>query len=357
MLKRSLICLAVLSTLSGVASAQSVTIFGIMDVGVRYVRQGNNDITRVDTSGASTSRFGFRGLEDLGGGMKAGFWLESGVNLDDGSAGATVDGSARFWNRRTTVSLIGNFGEIRLGRDFSPAYRVATGSDPFGDTGLGGISRVYSTGSINGAAYFTHTRMDNSVTYFLPGSLGGVYGQASVAAGEGRSGNRLYGGLIGYKAGPLDVSAGYSQTRVISALDEDVKNAAFAASYDFGVVKLAGTLSQLKYTTAKEDHATINAVVPFGPGSLIGSYVHSVGKGGTYTADNRKNIADLVAVGYRYDLSKRTTLYTNAVHIKNKGGYVYTVGGLTAPAVAPVPATGNSVRKSQGFDVGIRHAF
>lgn len=340
MLKRSLICLAALSALSGVAHAQSVTIFGILDADVRYVKNGSNHMTRVDSAGISTSRLGFRGLEDLGGGMKAGFWLESQVNVDDGTTNAS-----KFWNRRTTVSLMGDFGEVRAGRDFSPVYRVATGNDPFNDTGMGAITRTYSTASINGVAYATHTRMDNSVSYFLPGSLGGIYGQATVTAGEGVAGNRLYGGLLGYRSGPLDVSAGYSRTKVVTA---DVKHAAFAASYDFGVAKLAGTYSQLKYTTAKEDQASISAIVPVGPATVRASYVHSVGNGGTFTTDNRKNIADKVAVGYWYDLSKRTTLYTNAVSLKNKGGAAY--------VVSAGPALGTGTR-SQGVDVGIRHQF
>lgn len=344
-MKKSLLTLAALSALTGTAFAQSsVQIFGIIDAGARYVKNGSNNMTRVDSGGASTSRMGFRGTEDLGGGMKAGFWLETAVNPDDGSAGATVNGTSRFWNRRTTVSLMGNWGEVRLGRDFSPVYRVATGSDPFGDTGLNGISRTWSTGAINGASYFTHTRMDNSVTYFLPGNIGGVYGQASVAAGENSPGNKLIGGNIGYKAGPVDVSAAYSTTEVTT---QKVKHAAAALVYDLGVAKLGGVFSQLKYTTAKENHYTFNGIVPIATSSVRFSYTRSVGSGGTYTADGRKNISDAFALGYHYDLSKRTTVYTNAAYIKNKGGSAYVVSA--GPAM--------NGTKSRGVDVGIRHSF
>lgn len=351
MFKRTLVCLAALGAVGAASAQSSVTVFGIMDADVRYVKNGPNHMFRVDSSGISTSRLGFRGVEDLGSGMKAGFWIEAAVNPDDGTAGATVNGSARFWNRRSTVSLSGNeWGEIRLGRDFSPVYRVATGNDPFNDTGMAAISKIYSTASINGATYFTHTRMDNSVTYFLPSTLGGVYGQATVAAGEGSSGNKLLGGVFGYKAGPLDVSGAYSTTKIFANGTNYVKNGAIAGSYDLGSVKLAGVWSQLKYTTAKENHISVSGIVPLGTATLRASYGRSVGDGGLYTsADNRKNIADMYAVGYWYDLSKRTTLYTNGVYIKNKGGAAFTV------SAGPVLGPNGTV--SRGIDVGIRHAF
>jgi predicted porin len=339
-MKRSLLCLAALCAAAGTASAQSsVTVFGILDTGVRYVKNGDNDQTLVASGGIATSRIGFRGVEDLGGGLKAGFWLESQVNVDTGSTNAT-----KFWNRRSTVSLMGSFGEIRLGRDFSPTYRVATASDPFGDTGMGGIANVFSASSINGAAYATHTRLDNSVSYFLPATLGGFYGQATVAAGEGAPGNKLVGGLIGYKAGPLDISGGYSETEITD--DDNVKYGAIAASYDFGLLKLMGGWSQIKYTTAKESHYNIGALVPLGTGTVRVSYVHSQGEGGAYSP-NGDNKADLFGVGYVYDLSKRTSLYSNFVYIKNKGGAAFVVS--SGPAM--------NGDKSRGIDVGIKHSF
>ncbi|MEF7616459.1 porin [Aquincola sp. MAHUQ-54] len=340
-MKRSLLCFAALAAVAGTASAQSsVTVFGILDAGVRYVKNGDRDQVLLSSGGVATSRLGFRGTEDLGGGLKAGFWLESQVNVDAGTS------ATKFWHRRSTVSLSGNFGEVRLGRDFSPTYRVATASDPFSDTGIGAIANVFSASSINGGAYATHTRLDNSVSYFLPATLGGFYGQLTAAAGEGASGTKLYGGLIGYKAGPLDVSAGYSETEVTD--DDNVKYGALAAAYDFGMLKLMGGWSQLKYIGAKENHYNIGALVPLGSGTVRASYVHSEGKGGAFTADGRKNEADLFAIGYVHDLSKRTAVYSNFSYIKNKGGAQFVVSG--GPAL-------NGGDKSRGLDVGIKHSF
>src|SRR5687768_17318800 len=100
-MKKSLLALAVLGTLTGVASAQSsVTLFGIVDTSAKFVK--NEDTRRrlsLANSGINSSRLGFRGIEDLGGGLRAGFWLEAGVNTDDGSLG----GGTKMFNRRSTV--------------------------------------------------------------------------------------------------------------------------------------------------------------------------------------------------------------------------------------------------------------
>ena len=123
-MKKSLIALAVLAA-SGAAMAQSsVTLFGIVDTGVGYIDNGGNEVAGstagqnkygMTTSGNATSRLGFRGVEDLGGGLKAGFWLEGQIDGDDGNA-------AGFnFKRRSTLSLMGGFGEVRMGREQTPS--------------------------------------------------------------------------------------------------------------------------------------------------------------------------------------------------------------------------------------------
>lgn len=119
-MKRTLLALAALTALTalvGSASAQSsVTTFGIADAAVTNVKNGSAGSRKTLSSGQSnTSRLGFRGTEDLGGGLRAGFWIEGQVDVDTG--GTTMD-----WQRRATVSLMGSFGEIRLGRDQNPTY-------------------------------------------------------------------------------------------------------------------------------------------------------------------------------------------------------------------------------------------
>jgi predicted porin len=327
------------------AQAQSsVTVFGVLDAGVRYAKNGSNHQYMLASGGTAISRLGFRGTEDLGGGLKAGFWLESQVNVDDGSIAA----SGKFWHRRSTVSLMSDsLGEIRIGRDFAPTYLVVIGVDPFQDTGVGAISNVISQASINGSAYATHTRVDNMVTYLLPNTLGGVYGRVSVAAGEGTLGRRLVGGSLGYKNGPVDVSGAYSRTQ--AGPGGDVSYGAGAFSYDFGVAKLMTGLSQLKAGSAKENHFNLSALVPIGVTTVRASWVHSVGKGGLFEAvDRAQNKADMFAVGALYSLSTRTMLYSNISTLKNKGGATFVVSGG--------PALGTGTR-STAVDFGLRHAF
>ena len=111
-MKKSLVALAVLAGFAGAAAAQSsVTLFGVIDVAARYTKANGQDTKQLTNDGSSSSRFGVRGVEDLGGGLKAGFWLEGALAADTGTADAT-----RFWGRRASVSLMGDFGEVRLGR-------------------------------------------------------------------------------------------------------------------------------------------------------------------------------------------------------------------------------------------------
>ena len=114
-MKKSLLALAALTAFAGVASAQSsVTLFGIVDLSARGVDNGIGTRSTINQDGNSSSRLGFRGVEDLGGGLKAGFWIEGALSADTGNA------TGQTWQRRSTVSLMGGFGEIRLGRDYTP---------------------------------------------------------------------------------------------------------------------------------------------------------------------------------------------------------------------------------------------
>jgi predicted porin len=334
-MKKSLIALAVLGA-AGAASAQSqVTLFGVVDVGVRHVDNAGTKQTQLSTDGMQSSRLGFRGTEDLGGGLRAGFWLESAINADTGTPN-----SSRFWHRRATVSLSSTtLGEVRLGRDTTPTWNTLADYDAFGTNGIGDTSLSYAAlGGVD-----TKVRSDNMVSYFLPSTLGGVYGQLSVAAGEGVAGKKYTGGRVGYRIAGLDVSGAYSQTEVTT---DDVELAVFGASYDFGVVKVGGSFQEAKYQDAKDRHYNIGASVPFGATVVRASYSKAEGAG---TLAARE--ADQYAVGVVHNLSKRTAVYSTYALMDNKGTANYTVGsisGFTMPAIAET---------SQGFEVGVRHSF
>lgn len=340
-MKKALIALAVLGLTGGAAVAQSsVTLFGVIDADVKYVKTGSNALKKLDSSGLNTSRFGVRGTEDLGGGLKAGFWLESQVDTDTGVAG----GGSAFWGRRATVSLTGDFGEVRLGRNKTVSRLHVEDFDPTAFTGLGSTSVVYNNlGSGNGTSF---GRADNLLSYSLPGNLGGFYGGVDVSAGEGVGTNKGQSFRLGYKQGPLHVSGAYASTS--NAADSSkFKLTSVGAAYDFGVVRPSFSYTENKYLARKQQIWTASVTAPLGQGQVWAAYTSAktTGETGFATVGTPK----LAAVGYIYNLSKRTALYTTFAQLKNDGTTRFVLGG--APA-----ATANG-QKSTGYDVGIRHSF
>ena len=332
--------LALCAASCSVAHAQSsVTLFGILDASARYTKNGDESVKSLSSGGINTSRLGFRGLEDLGEGFKAGFWLEAGLNVNDG----TSSDATRIFNRRSTVSLLGNLGEIRIGRDYSVNYSGYTSYDPFGSNGVASADKFQSklATTIN-----TLTRADNQVLYFTPSTLGGFYAEAGLAAGQGVSGSKYFGGRGGYAAGPLDVSITYTQTTVTpnAAGDDLYKTFEVAGSYTIGSVKLLGYCSDSKYSNLKLLVCNAGALVHLGAGTIRLGYIDANASGGTTDA----NDAHQFALGYIYDLSKRTALYATAAKVVNKG---------TAAFVVSTPPVAVAGRDSTGYEVGLRHSF
>ena len=333
-MKKSLLALAVLGAFAGVASAQSsVTLFGIVDLNAQYVKN-DGAARRVSLSqdGLNSSRFGVRGTEDLGGGLKAGFWLEGALSADTGTADAT-----KFWGRRSVVQLIGGFGEVRLGRDYTPTFWNQTNYDAFGTVGLGNSLNVAQLTSN------TFVRADNSISYFLPAGIGGLFGQVMVAAGEGVPEGKYVGGRVGFGAGPFEVAAAYGQQNTSSG--DKHKTANVGGSYDFGVAKLMGYYNRDTLADLKENRYSISGVVPIGQGEIHAGYDRSKGQDNT---TGTSNTISKFAVGYVYNLSKRTALYSNVARLSN--------GSLSAVSVGngPAPTAGG---KSTGAEFGVRHIF
>ena len=347
-MKKSLLALAVLGGFAGVASAQSsVTLYGTVDLNGRYIKNdGSSKRLSMSQDGINSSQLGFRGVEDLGGGLKASFLLLSGVNADTGTA------NAKFWNRRATVSLSGGFGEIRLGRDYTPTFWNTTIFDAFGTNGLGDSSGVKQLAATD------YVRADNAAQYFLPSNIGGVYGQLMAAAGEGQSFGRYIGGRVGFAAGPFDVAAAYAQERVntggaavlgvpIVAVQESYKTFNIGGAYDLGVVKLMGYYNEEKVFTYKDKIFSLSAVVPLGQGEI------HVGGEQSKISGPISNKVKKYALGYVYNLSKRTALYATGAILDNDSGSRISLGSVGTSATAAPTAGG----KSKGFEVGLRHFF
>ena len=348
-MKKSLIALAVLAA-SGAAMAQSsVTLFGIVDATYAYGSGSVADRSRLTNSGYNGSRLGFRGVEDLGGGMSASFWLEAGLNNDDGTGGvtnthnqaATSTGGGLVFNRRSTVSLNGGFGEIRLGRDYTPQFWNLTVFDPYGTNGVGTTQTLNS--SLRGP---TTVRASNAIGYFLPGNLGGFYGQVQYYMGENlnnaaneKDGNGL-AGRVGFANGPINVALALSETKYLTG---DIQSINLGGQYDLGVAKIMAHYSQDEIDGGADGKGfLIGGLIPMGAGEIRLAY--STYKIDTAGANPR---SDKIALGYVHNLSKRTALYATYAHVKNKNGATQSLNGS-------VTAAGDN---SNGYDFGIRHSF
>ena len=360
-MKKSLLALAVLGAFAGVASAQSsVTLYGTLDVNGRYVKaDGRQRSLTEGTDGINSSQLGFKGTEDLGGGLKAGFVLLAGVNPDSGTS------NTKFFNRRSTVSLFGNFGEVRLGRDYTPTFWNMTLFDAFGTNGIGS--------SLDVRQLYNGTRQDNTIGYFLPSTLGGLYGQAMVGAAEqGTSGDRAaryVGARLGFAAGPFDIAAAASQERFATGVTgsgsigdtgtnpapvtgaiagNSQKTYNLGGSFDFGVVKLLGYVNRDTINNLRENMGSISLVAPIGQGELHAGYDRSKMTGRPAPLADSATV-DQFKVGYVYNLSKRTAVYTTVSRLSNKGDTTLTLPGASGQTVAS--------GKSTGAEFGVRHFF
>jgi len=348
-MKKSLIVLATLGAFAGAASAQSsVTLFGVVDLSANSIKNGSTTVKRMDNNQLNSNRLGFRGTEDLGGGMTAGFWIEGSLSNDDGGTGLD-------FKRRSTVSLSGGFGEVRLGRDYTVNFLAMAGNDAYGANGFATPANVYASDTALlgfGAASpttglratgATTVRANNMATYFLPGNLGGIYGSLQIAAGEGTDSNKFQGGRLGYAAGPVDVTVAYSQTGEGTKL----KDTTVGGSYNFGVAKLYAFYDQKKLGANKYVTYSVSTAVPLGQGEFRLAYSKGNRSGGT-VAENDSD-STLFGAEYIYNLSKRTALYAQYGKLKNNGS--------AQNSVVLGAGSGAAGNDSTGYGAGIRHSF
>jgi len=345
-MKKSLVALAVLAA-SGAAMAQSsVTLFGIVDAGYAYGKGAASSKTQLRNSGIASSRLGFRGVEDLGGGMKASFHLEAGVNNDDGTgSGSSVANQAQTsanagtqgltFNRRSTVSLESGMGELRLGRDYTPQFWSETVYDPFGTNGVG-TNIAFNKGGTTGV------RASNSIGYLSP-SMGGVKLWAQTYMGENASTAAKVGNGNGYRItfdqGKLSLAMAGSKTTAAAGVTNDTGN--IAASYDLGVAKLMAQSNTTKITGAADiKGSVIGALVPMAGGTfrVASSQTEQAGKK-----------SSLMAVGFINPLSKRTDLYATYARVSNSGGAAAVLNGGSHGTTLNAAST--------GYEFGVKHAF
>lgn len=339
-MKKSLLALAVLSAFAGAASAQtSVTVYGVVDMALQHENNGGaaGSKTALDSGIESGSRLGFKGSEDLGGGLKANFDLEMGVNADNGTSS---QGGLTF-GRQAWVGLSGNFGSVNFGRQYAPIFIATDSVDPF-DAGIisGQAGSGTSSSGILGL-FGTPFRTNNTVNYTTT-NLGGFTGSAAYSFGEvagNNSANRQIGLSGTYANGPALATVAYHKAN--DALGNATKILFVGGTWDFKVVKAAAAYGKTTtdLNTVDNKTAMLGVTVPVGPGNILGSWVHQkndlVGGGKS----------NQLAVGYTYAMSKRTDLYTSYSRTANDAND--NAGGLAA---------GNGLTDKL-FNVGIRHKF
>jgi len=361
-MKKSLLALAVLGAYAGVASAQSsVTIFGVVDLSINQIKNASLRTTSMQSNQLNSNRLGFRGYEDLGGGLGAGFWLEGGMANENGSQTAGFN-----FARKSTVSLYSQAaGEIRLGRDYVPTFSNLAVFDTYGANGLGNntniISLVASPSNTAGGAA-TGVRANNSVAYFLPGNLGGFYGTVMGALGQGNDNNKYWGGRVGYATGPFDVAIAYGETDTVTPNKLKVMN--IGGSWNFGFMKLYGLWNETKLSSLKEDVYELSVGVPLGQGEFKAGYVHGKDSGTLGAVDINNSDATLWSIQYIYNLSKRTALYGGYAQLDNDPRSSRSIlNGTAGSNSAAQPQVGSTLNtnlaghKSDGYNIGVRHSF
>lgn len=345
------------ASLGGAWAQSGVTLSGIADSAVRHVRNEKlGGLTSLVSGSNQTSRFIFRGTEDLGGGLSAGFHLEAGVALDTG-AGTTKDS---LFDRRATLSLASKTaGELRLGRDYVPSYTNWSRFDPFSHVGVAASGNFVSATPIGpiksafGSSPTTTTRASNTVQWLMPAGWGGLEGGLMWAADENGTAangqNKVLGARLGYAAGPLVVSGAFTRTENDLTKTGRFDDAVIAALYDFGPVRVSLALRRFDQASARQDNVLLGAWVPVGNGEIKASLQRVSFSGSVGATKLDDNSARQLGLGYVHNLSKRTALYGTLSHISNSGALNYAIsGGPTGLA------QGGS---SRGVEFGMRHNF
>ena len=363
-MKKTLLAIAALAATSGAFAQSSVTLYGVVDASVENIASTTR-VSRVSSDNLASSRLGFKGSEDLGGGLRANFVLESALKTDTGANGG---GTARFFDRSAWVGLQGGFGELRLGRIDSSIGALA------GDTKILGAQPYDDLRIAPTRAGSTYRRVDNAITYLLPTFVPGLSAQLqySTAVGttapapgvvgaeaSGSDAGKAAGLNIKYVAGPFSAGVGYlaAKDEALSVAGNNAPdrkgNATLVfAGYDFGVVKLTGYYDTESRVFANADRLTVAGIkvgVPIGTDFLITASVAQASNVVAAASNSDHDDAVISSLKAVYNLSKRTSVYGLFTNVNNEGlsNLGIAGGGVTV-------AAGQSAR---GLAFGIAHAF
>lgn len=341
---------------SAPAPSSSVTVYGVTDACAVFYRSATGPRTQINGGGCFYgSRLGFRGTEDLGGGLRAYFILEGGLTLDNGS----IAQGGRAWGRKSLVGLGGSLGAVELGRDYAPAFYLLSAIDPM-QLGIGSALATIWSGSASTAS----GRTDNAIAYLSP-EISGLSMRVQVAPGEqsppaASRGGDTKGINLFYRHGGLLLSAAYANGRNTAGTAADSATT-LGGKFDFGRFSLAAVAQSGAW------EGTRSAAAPSSATSLFSRRYNSYLIGGTVKFDlasfsatykryddrTAANFdADIWSVVYIYPLSKRTQLYTGATQLKNKRASSYGASDGNGAYTGVAPGG-----KSRPIDFGITHFF
>jgi predicted porin len=347
-MKKTLVAIAALAAVSSFAQS-SVTLYGRVDVGLFSSKSlfnpaVNNVVPPVTAAtprvsqtgigngndvGLTTSRWGMRGSEDLGGGLKANFKVEGRLNVDEG----TQNGS-RLFNGETLVGFSGGFGTLKVGRvdtSFDDLRGIAVSKNTF-DGAWTPVSDSYGVG-LGGYT----GRLNNSIKYDSP-DFGGISGSLQYGFGENKTPTVSAGSTVSahvkYANGPLAVGFGL-QTEKANGSATATKHNAISAAYDLGVIALSGGINNTKNGTTKDTDYSLGVTMPLGAAAISAGFASSKSKNAG--AANGKGSG--FALAATYALSKRTQLYTGLKSTNNKNA-------------ANLKTLDNDL-----FSLGVRHDF
>lgn len=389
-MKKSLLALAVMGAFAGAAQAQSsVTVYGSIDAGVRYTNNRNAaGDSRIELGSGvfNSNRLGFKGVEDLGGGMNARFNLELGFDSTTGAQGGAANGiggnpavfgaaapgtaTNQLFDRAATVGIGGAWGGVDLGNQYSVAFKTIGGYDPFGYKFIGVIPLAGAAAGNQGTTVSSsigNTRFANDIQY--TGSFGPVTVRAEYALGEtvgNTSGNAATAVGATYAAGPFSVGGAYTKRKpnlaasTAAANFQDNDQWTLGGAFVMGPARVAaGYINEEQDIAAgfpklESKHAWIGGSYNFTPAMALtaGYYQTKLDLG---AADSKRK---LFIVGGTYNLSKRTNLYVNVDRAKFDGNTGFgTSTGVFAGAVGAAFIQPSGQTSQTGISVGINHLF
>lgn len=348
-MNKRLIALAALTLVSGMAAAQSsVTVYGNVDVGVltqNHPTIAGGSKTTMANGGISPSIWGFRGSEDLGGGLKANFNLEGHFAADTGAS------DPRLFRRQSNVGLSSaSLGTVTLGNQYSPAVLAFAATDPRGlrENFSGLYSWAYNSGALT-----VGNNGNNDVGVFLQNAISysNAFGPVGIAAGYSVSEKKgaVYS-LGATYTGPLTLSAAYQSTNLPGTSDRMSTLYSVGAGYTMG--DFTGKLNYLRGTNKNAALVETSKVGVVGLGVDWKTASNNTAMLAAYYGKDKDNTADKttsVILSDEYALSKRTTLYGQLVFAKAKAG---------ATLLTTIVAGGTAADTNTSlFNVGIKHSF